>query len=152
MHQRCKNPNHSEYAHYGGRGIKICRQWDDFWKFVEDMGDRPRGYTLDRDNNNGDYTPDNCRWTDTITQSLNKNKAKNNSSGYVRVISDPYNREPKRYGVKVNCEGKIINFGWYADVINAAYIADQIKLEFSGEGTPLNFLGNKPYYPEYVDS
>ena len=53
MKQRCFNSNSSDYKYYGARGITVCQRWlDDFWNFVEDMGERPTGHTLDREDNN----------------------------------------------------------------------------------------------------
>lgn len=72
MRQRCTNPNYTDYHNYGGRGIKVCERWDDFLNFQEDMGVRPKGYTLDRKNNNKDYCPENCIWSDKKSQNRNK--------------------------------------------------------------------------------
>lgn len=75
MISRCENPNHDNYCRYGGRGISVCEEWHDFWKFVEwsdSVGGRPNGYTLDRKNNNGNYEPSNCRWASFETQASNK--------------------------------------------------------------------------------
>lgn len=75
MISRCENTNAIHYDRYGGRGIKVCEEWHDFWKFVEwsdSVGGRPDGYTIDRINNDGDYEPSNCRWADFETQSYNK--------------------------------------------------------------------------------
>ena len=76
MKQRCCNPNRSDYHRYGGRGIKVCESWENsFESFVKDMGKRPKGYLLDRIDNNGNYEPSNCRWV-TVTES-SRNKSTN---------------------------------------------------------------------------
>lgn len=73
MKSRCSNRNHPKYKYYGQRGISVCDEWiNDFDQFRYDMGPRPEGYSLDRIDNNGDYTPSNCRWADIHTQRSNQ--------------------------------------------------------------------------------
>ena len=63
MKKRCDNPLYEHYDRYGGRGITYQNSWSDFTNFLFDMGERPEGLELDREDNNGNYTKDNCRWT-----------------------------------------------------------------------------------------
>lgn len=74
MKGRCRNPNHAGWDDYGGRGIKVCERWSDFHAFIEDMGERPPRYSIDRIDVNGNYEPSNCRWADQATQNLNRRK------------------------------------------------------------------------------
>lgn len=73
MRSRCLNPNVKEYPYYGGRGIKICKRWDDYRLFLKDMGRRPSiKHSLERLNVNRNYTPDNCRWATHAEQQVNR--------------------------------------------------------------------------------
>ena len=81
MHTRCENPNHMNYKHYGGRGIKVCEKWSgkegfyNFHKWAQENGWRP-GLTLDRKDNDKGYTPENCRWATSREQIRNRRVTK----------------------------------------------------------------------------
>ena len=74
MLKRCQNQNGPDYPNYGGRGIEVCDEWQKFENFLADMKECPRGLSLDRINNEGNYEPGNCRWA-TIKEQNNNTRS-----------------------------------------------------------------------------
>jgi hypothetical protein len=72
MKARCLNPKHARYPKYGGQGVTVCERWLEFPAFLSDMGERPKGYTLDRKDPYGNYEPINCRWATPKEQRRNQ--------------------------------------------------------------------------------
>lgn len=75
MRSRCYNPNDKRYSRYGGRGIQVCTEWDDFSTFLRDMGERPTGMTLERVDNDLGYCKQNCRWASRQEQNHNTSRS-----------------------------------------------------------------------------
>lgn len=76
MRTRCTNPKSTNYSSYGGRGIQCCDRWKSFEVFLEDMGEKPEGKSLDRIDVNGNYEPLNCKWSSPVEQAQNRRKTK----------------------------------------------------------------------------
>lgn len=111
--QRCYNKNNKQYSYYGGRGIKVCDRWRyDYRAFESDMGLRPPLGEVDRIDNNGDYTPENCRWADRSIQMLNKRKTTLNTSGHTGVN---WHSRDRRWVALIQIHGKRIILGRFKD-------------------------------------
>ena len=130
MTQRCYNKKSQSYPRYGGRGIKVCDEWRDVKNFVkwaeETFDNNSEGLTLDRIDNDKGYSPDNCRWADKTTQSINRRKQKNNTSGYVGVMWKP-NRN--KWVASVKSKGKNIHLGCFTDKMEAVKARDDYIIE-----------------------
>lgn len=117
MIARCSRPTAPRYADYGGRGIRVCDRWRDFALFQQDMGSRPGlDYSVEREDNDGDYEPANCRWATRSEQQRHKRLQRNNTSGAIGVHPLPSGRWAAR--IKVN--GKSRHLGVFDSVPEAS--------------------------------
>ncbi len=110
MKQRCCNPNYSGFHNYGGRGIKVCKRWEDsFENFYADMGDRPKSLSIERIDNNANYEPNNCKWATRKEQSSNTRKnVFLTYNGEIMIIA----QWERKYGINQGALKYRIKAGW----------------------------------------
>jgi len=97
MMARCYKASHHKYKNYGLRGIFVCDEWHDVRNFIEDMSPRPTGLSLDRINNDGPYSKENCRWATAEQQARNSTKSKITDEVREKIISNYEKlRSPKK--------------------------------------------------------
>lgn len=149
MKHRCLNQQSRYYADYGDRGIKVCGRWlNSFEAFYEDMGPRPVGTTLDRKNNDANYScgrcdkclrngwTANCRWATNHVQAVNQRMQSNNASGYRGVFFD---RAKGKWRAKIMLQGHQIYISLVTDLEEAAWMYDQFALQLFGDDAQTNF-------------
>ena len=137
MIQRCTNPNAHAYCDYGGRGITIYMPWMDYetfrdWALSNGYAD---DLSIDRKNTNGNYTPDNCRWTTRTVQARNQRKQKNTSSQYYGVSLDSKRNEWK---ATIKHDGKTKFLGRFKTELKAAQARDNYITTEGLKNFPLN--------------
>lgn len=112
---RCYNPTDPHYKWYGAKGVDVCERWTGkygFYNFLEDMGERPRGYSLDRIDSNGNYEPSNCRWASAHTQNTNR-------TGYNTEYPGITKRENGNYRARLLSRGKSVFDKTFKDIKEA---------------------------------
>ena len=128
MRQRCLNPKDADFHHYGGKGIAICSEWDDFENFLMDMGEKPHGLVLDRKEVLGNYCKENCRWVPKGTSSFNR-VFKTKKSTLPRGVY----YENNGYRSNISIENVQYYIGHYDSIEEAKKAYDDVCLEWYGQ-------------------
>lgn len=129
---RCENENTPYYHGYGGRGISVCEKWSkSFEAFYADMGDRPsKDHSIDRKDNNGNYEPDNCKWSTRFEQQQNIRLQKSNTSG-VNGVS--FHTKIKRYVASITVNGEDKYIGCFKLLEEAAKARREAEIKYWGK-------------------
>ena len=119
MKQRCGNPDDPNYENYGGRGISVCKEWENYLKFKDwaISNGYEKGLTIDRINNDKGYSPENCRWETNRVQSRNRRIGKNNTSGYKGVA---YEKRTKKWFARITGKNGTTSLGVFKTKEEAA--------------------------------
>ena len=114
MITRCTNTKQRQYKDYGGRGIVVCPKWKEFTGFLEDMGEKPEGMTLDRIDNSEGYYADNCRWATTKEQAQNTRRNR-----YLTFKGELLTLQgfSDKVGLKRECVAARLRRGWTVEQI-----------------------------------
>lgn len=135
MLARCKNKNNKKYHLYGGAGISVCDRWLKFENFLNDMGERPAGFTLDRRDGTQGYSKENCRWA-TIEQQNRNVKSQTNSSSKYKGVS--WSKRAKKWLASIHPTGGYTYLGAFASEDDAARAYNKKALEIWGDDARLN--------------
>lgn len=129
MVDRCNNPKNKAYKDYGGRGITVCEEWLDITNFIvwaERTHPNISGVSLDRIDNDGAYSPKNCRWADRTTQNINQRIKKNNTSGFVGIY---WNNKNNNWRTCIHLNNVRFNIGTFLTIEEAVLARDNYIVE-----------------------
>lgn len=135
MKARCSNPNIPSYHRYGGRGITVCKEWEeDFsvfrsWAEQEGYYKHSKKLSIDRIDNDKGYSPDNCRWTTKLTQSRNRSPSSGSKSG-VRGVN--WSDRDRRWYARIMSGGTSAYLGSFKDVDSAIKARMEAEIELWG--------------------
>jgi hypothetical protein len=137
---RTLNPKNKQYNDYGGRGITICEEWKNDFKSFYDWAmlngyEENKGLSIDRIDNDRNYSPENCRWTTRTIQARNQRIRKNNTSGFKGVC---YHKRDGIHQAYISIKSKKIHLGYFQTPEEGAIAYNNYIIENNLEGFILN--------------
>jgi hypothetical protein len=134
MQSRCYNPNSAGYKRYGAIGITVCDRWREsegfgFLNFLEDMGEKPEGKSLNRINGAKIYSKETCEWATLSVQAFDVKRPSNNTSGRTGVY---WLKDRKIWRVIIHVDRKTINLGYYLKFEDAVKVRESAELKYYG--------------------
>jgi hypothetical protein len=114
MHGRCTQKKRKCFKNYGGRGISVCERWNNFQNFLADMGMRPSPkHSIERNDNDGNYSPNNCRWATAKEQGRNKRTSRRFNIGGKMMTLGEAREKYKAFGISYKViHQRITRDGW----------------------------------------
>lgn len=140
MKGRCSNPNGIAWPYYGGRGIKVCDEWNESFETFRDWANAngyAEGLELDRIDNNGDYCPSNCRWATRVQQMRNQGKRRDAKTSKFKGVS--WCANASKWRTQLHRFGKPVHIGLFKTETEAAIAYDKAAKSLYGEFANLNF-------------
>lgn len=130
MLRRCTADNDIGYDLYKGRGIEVCDRWrNNFNNFIEDMGRMPEGtkYTIDRIDVNGNYEPQNCKWSTGVEQARNKRPQKSSTTGINGVH---WSKQKNKWGVTITSDKTRRHIGYFNNLVDAKEARKRAEIQY----------------------
>lgn len=131
---RCLNPNNTTYKLYGGAGIVVCDRWNtgnggSFLNFLEDMGERPEGKTLNRTHGNKVYSKETCEWATLSIQAFDQKLSSNNTSGVTGVN---WKSNQNTWRAMITFQGEQIHLGHTKTFEEAVQLREDAEIKYFG--------------------